>query len=146
MIRPTWVKGAFLLGESKHGFMISDHNDSSLLQKGRSDKGSFAMTTSRSCVPRVEKNRRNIYKPTLILGAKRRRKSYVNYIWIYEIYIFLVWDTNVCPGLKQNRIQVRDHKIVIVNCKVTPIIFFPVTRKISVSRRYKSTKKWQVRG
>ena len=67
------------LGESKNGFMISGHKDSSLLQKGRSDKGSFAMTTSRSCVPRVEKNRRNIYKSKLILGAKRRRKSNVNY-------------------------------------------------------------------
>ena len=111
MIRPMWVKGAFLLGESKNGFMISDHKDSSLLQKGKSDKGSFAMTTSRSCVPRVEKNRRNIYKTKLILGAKRRRKSNVNYIWIYEIYIYIGLKHKRLSGLKQNEIHVRIIKL-----------------------------------
>ena len=33
MIRPMWVKGAFLLGEYKNGFMISHHKDSSLPKK-----------------------------------------------------------------------------------------------------------------
>lgn len=54
--------------------MISDHKDSSLLQKGGSDKGSFAMTTSRSCVPRVEKNRRNIQIHTDPRGEEKKKK------------------------------------------------------------------------
>ena len=54
------------------------------------------MTTSRSCVPRVEKNRRNMYKSKLILGAKRRRKSNVTCTYEYKRYIYF--------GMKHERL------------------------------------------
>ena len=50
-------KGAFFLGESKNGFAISDHTDTSLPKQERFQKGSFTMTTVSSRAPRDEKNR-----------------------------------------------------------------------------------------
>ena len=47
------------LGESKNGFVIADHMDSSLSKKktGRSEKGSFTMTTPYPCAPHDAENR-----------------------------------------------------------------------------------------
>ena len=45
------------MGESKNGFVISDHMDTSLPKHGRSQKGSFTMTTVSPRAPRDENNR-----------------------------------------------------------------------------------------
>ena len=66
------------MGESKNGFVISDHMDTSLPKHGRSQKGSFTMTTVSPRAPRDENNRGKNNK--LILEAKTRRKSKKNYV------------------------------------------------------------------
>ena len=52
--KTDWVPCVFW-GESKNGFVISDHADSSLPKNGRSEKGSFTMTTACPRAPRGKK-------------------------------------------------------------------------------------------
>ena len=54
-LRKRQTYGAFFLGESKNGFVISDHTDSSVPKNGRSEKGSFTMTTACPRAPRGKK-------------------------------------------------------------------------------------------
>ena len=68
--------GCVFLVESKTGFVISYHTDSSLPKNGRSDKGSFTMT--KACPRALHGKKKNNNK--LILAAKTRRKSNVNYV------------------------------------------------------------------
>ena len=79
----TNSKGAFFWENPKTDLWSpADHTDSSLPPKnGRSEKGSFTMTTACPRTPRGKKNK-------LILMAKTRRKSNMSYEWIYEMYIF----------------------------------------------------------
>ena len=69
--------GCVFLVESKTGFVISDHidhMDSSLPKKRKIRKGSFTMTTA---CPRALRGKKN---NKLILAAKTRRKSNINYV------------------------------------------------------------------
>ena len=54
--KTDWLPCVFW-GESKNGFVISDHADSSLPKNGRSEKGSFTMTTACPRAPREEKKK-----------------------------------------------------------------------------------------
>ena len=69
--------GCVFLVESKTGFVISDHMDSSLPKNGRSGKGSFTMTTA---CPRALRGKKKKNNNKLILAAKTRRKSNINYV------------------------------------------------------------------
>lgn len=81
-----WNLGCVFLGESKTGFVISDHMDSSLPKKRKSDpkirKRFIYHDNGMSSCSSWEKNNK------LILAAKTRRKSNINYVWICEMYIF----------------------------------------------------------
>ena len=72
--KTDWVPCVFW-GESKNGFVISDHADSSLPKNGRSEKESFTMTTACPRAPREKKKNSN---NKLILTAKTRRKSNIS--------------------------------------------------------------------
>ena len=80
----TNSKGAFFWENPKTDLWShADHTDSSLPKKnGRSEKGSFTMTTACPRTPRGKKTNK------LIFTAKTRRKRNMSYEWIYEIDIF----------------------------------------------------------
>ena len=65
-------------GESKNGFVISDHMNSSLPK--RSEKDSFTTTTAWPRAPSDEENRGETKKHKLILAVKTRRKSNISYV------------------------------------------------------------------
>ena len=56
LAKTDWLPCVFW-GESKNGFVISDHADSSLPKNGRSEKGSFTMTTACPRAPREKKKK-----------------------------------------------------------------------------------------
>ena len=80
----TNSKGAFFWENPKTDLWShADHTDSSIPPKnGRSEKGSFTMTTACPRTPRGKKTNK------LIFTAKTRRKRNRSYEWIYEIDIF----------------------------------------------------------
>ena len=86
--KTDWVPCVFW-GESKNGFVISDHADSSLPKNGRSEKESFTMTTA--CPSALREKKKKTKKNSnnkLILTKKTRRKSNISQEWIYEMHIF----------------------------------------------------------
>ena len=64
--------------------MISDHTDSSLPKKGRSEKGSFNMTTACPCAPRGKEKK----KQTDPHGEDKKKKQHKLQMNIYEMFIF----------------------------------------------------------
>ena len=64
--------GCVLLRESKNGFVISDHTNSSLPKKNeRSEKGSFTMTTACPRAPREKKKQQQQTDPH---GKEKKKK------------------------------------------------------------------------
>ena len=137
------VKGAFILGESKNGFMISDHQDSSLpktedpkkdhlpwqhhvpvfLVLQTASNPSFARKSGREESIWAAKSRelRRRARSLLVLRKMKKhvqqqtdprreekKKSNINYIWIFDIYIQLdvhrqSQDSVLLPVKERNR-------------------------------------------
>ena len=72
--KTDWVPCVFW-GESKNGFVISDHADSSLPKNGRSEKGSFTMTTACPRVPRAIKKKQQ-QQQTDPHGEDKKKKQH----------------------------------------------------------------------
>ena len=77
----TNTKGAFFWENPKTDLWSQIIRILHYQKNGRSEKGSFTMTTACPRTPRGKKNK-------LILMAKTRRNSNMSYEWIYEMYIF----------------------------------------------------------
>ena len=99
--KTDWLPCVFW-GESKDGFVISDHADSSLPKNGRSEKGSFTMTTACPRVPSAKKKNNNNSNNKLILTAKTRRKSNITRNEYTKCIYF---------GLKHKRFSNRIHPL-----------------------------------
>ena len=83
--KTDWVPCVFW-GESKNGFVISDHADSSLPKNGRSEKESFTMTTACPRVPR-EKKKKKQQQQTDPHGEDKKKKQHKPGMNIRNAYI-----------------------------------------------------------
>ena len=77
----------FFLGESKNGFVISDHTNSSLPKNGRSEKGSFTMTTACPRAPREKKKQQQQQQQTDPHGVDKKKKQHKLRMNIRNVYI-----------------------------------------------------------
>ena len=82
--KTDWVPCVFW-GESKNGFVISDHADSSLPKNGRSEKESFTMTTACPRAPREKKKKQQ--QQTDPHGEDKKKKQHKLGMNIRNAYI-----------------------------------------------------------
>ena len=97
--------GGVFLGESKNGFVISDHTDSSLPKKLKILKRIIYHDNGMSSCSSWKKKNNNNNNNKLILTAKARKKQHKLRMNIRNVYIS-VWNRNV------SRIGYTLHRIV----------------------------------
>ena len=85
--RGNRLAACVFLGESKNGFVISDHADSSLPKNGRSAKGSFTMTTACPRAPREKKKNKKQQEQTDLHGEDKKKKQHKLGMNIRNVYI-----------------------------------------------------------